>query len=51
MAGGELNYIDLLTARRTLFKSNLEYIDALESLWISSQRIEGMLLSGSLDSQ
>lgn len=51
LAGGELDYLDLLTARRTLFQSNLDYIDALEQLWIASQRIEGLLLSGSLDTR
>ena len=49
LAAGELSYLDLLTARRALYEVNLDYIDALEAQWISAQRIEGMLLSGSLE--
>ena len=45
---GELTYLDVLTARRALFGANLEYLDALEAVWVSAQRIEGMLLSDSL---
>ena len=45
---GELTYLDVLTARRTLFQANLDYLDALEALWVSAQRIDGLLLSNSL---
>ena len=48
LVAGELAYLDLLTARRTLFQANLDHIDALQELWTSAQRIEGMLLEGSL---
>jgi outer membrane protein TolC len=48
LAAGELTFLDVLTARTELYQTNLEYIDALENLWVASQRIEGLLLSNSL---
>jgi len=48
LAAGELNYLDLLTARRNFFRANLDYLSALEDLWVAAQRIEGMLLEESL---
>jgi cobalt-zinc-cadmium efflux system outer membrane protein len=47
---GEVGYLDLLTAQRTYFQTNLAYLDALNSLWESYLKIDGLLLSGSLDS-
>ena len=48
LVAGELTYLDVLTAQRSLYQANLDYLDALEMLWVSAQRIEGMLLSDSL---
>ena len=49
LKAGELTFLDALTARRTLYRANLDYLDALEVLWVSAQRIEGLLLSESLE--
>lgn len=46
---GEVGYLDVLTAQRTFSQSNLEYLDALESLWKSYVRIDGLLLEGGLE--
>ncbi|MCO6454269.1 MAG: TolC family protein [Pirellulaceae bacterium] len=48
---GEVSYLDLLTAQRTYFQVNLEYLDSLGELWSSLQRIEGLLLDGSLQAR
>lgn len=45
---GELGYLTLLTAQRTYFSVNLEYLASLGQLWADSVGIEGMLLSGGL---
>lgn len=45
---GELGYLDLLTAQRTFFQTNLAYLDALLVLWSSRIEIDGLLLTGSL---
>jgi cobalt-zinc-cadmium efflux system outer membrane protein len=47
---GEVAYLDFLTAQRTYVQSNLDYLEALSQLWLSIQRIEGLLLDESLDS-
>lgn len=47
-AQGELGYLDFLTAQRTYAQTNLAYLAALDSLWQSWVRIDGMLLSESL---
>ena len=47
----ELSYLELLTAQHTFFSISLDYIDSLEILWVSSTEIEGLLLSGGLDSE
>jgi len=46
---GELGYLTLLTAQRTYFSVNLEYLAALRQLWAESVGIEGMLLGGGLE--
>jgi cobalt-zinc-cadmium efflux system outer membrane protein len=48
---GEVGYLDLLTAQRTFSQTNLAYLDSLELLWQSSTEIDGLLLSGSLESR
>ena len=45
---GEVGYLDFLAAQRTFSRTNLAYVDALESIWQSTIRIEGLLLEGSL---
>jgi cobalt-zinc-cadmium efflux system outer membrane protein len=45
---GEFSYLELLTAQRTYFRVNMEYVDTLRGLWVSITRIEGMLLTGGL---
>ena len=45
---GEFGYLELLTAQRTYFRVNLNYVTALRDLWVTSTRIEGQLLSGAL---
>lgn len=46
---GELSFLDLLTAQRTYFQANLNYVEALCSMWAASAEIEGLLLSNSLE--
>ncbi|REJ65687.1 MAG: TolC family protein [Planctomycetota bacterium] len=46
---GELSFLNLLTAQRTYFQANLNYIEALCSMWAASAEIEGLLLTNSLE--
>ncbi len=46
---GEFNFLQQLTAQRTYFQTNLAYLDALEAYWASSRELEGLLLTGSLE--
>ncbi len=48
---GEVGYLDMLTAQRTYFQTNLAYVESLRELWRSRLRIDGLLLDGSLDEQ
>jgi cobalt-zinc-cadmium efflux system outer membrane protein len=45
---GEVGFLQLLTAQRTYFQSNLAYLDSLGNLWKAVQEIEGYLLADSL---
>lgn len=47
---GEFGYLELLTAQRTYFRTHLAYVESLRSLWVSNTLIDGMLLSGGLES-
>ena len=47
---GETGYVDLLVAQRTFFQTNLNYLESLRSLRVAEAEIEGLLLSGSLQS-
>ena len=47
-AGGEVQYLTLLTAQRTYYHTNLAYLDSLRELWVRTSQIEGMLLEESL---
>ncbi len=44
----EFGILDLLTAQRTFFETNLAYLDALQELTTSAMEIRGLLLRGSL---
>ena len=48
---GEVGFLELLTAQRTFFRTNLANIEQLREMWRQRINIEGMLLSGSLDQQ
>ena len=48
---GEVGYLDMLTAQRTYFQTNLAYVESLRELWRSRLQIDGLLLDGSLDEQ
>ena len=45
---GEFGYLELLTAQRTYFRVNLAYVESLREYWINRVRIEGMLMTGGL---
>jgi outer membrane protein TolC len=47
---GEANYNSLLIAQRTYSQTQLGYLDAVRSLRIAEVQIDGLLLSGSLES-
>lgn len=49
--GGELNFIALLTVQRTYAQTNLNYLEASRELRTAEVEIEGLLLSGSLQSR
>lgn len=44
----EFDVLDLLTAQRTYFQTNLAYLDSLRQLWTATMEIRGLLLRGSL---
>ncbi len=46
---GEFGYLTLLTTQRTYVETNLSYLDALRQLREAVAKIDGMLLSGSLE--
>ena len=46
--GGEIAYLDLLTAQTTYSQTNLAYIEAVGELWAAIVEIEGLLLKDSL---
>jgi cobalt-zinc-cadmium efflux system outer membrane protein len=45
---GEFPYLTLLEAQRTVSRTNLAYLSALEQLWESATAIEGLLLTDNL---
>lgn len=47
-SSGEVGFVALLTAQRTFFETNLQYLDATRELRIAESEIDGMLLMGSL---
>jgi outer membrane protein, heavy metal efflux system len=44
----EFSVLDMLTAQRTYFQTNLAYLDSLRELWAADMEIRGQLLTGSL---
>ena len=46
---GEFDFIRVLTARRTFFETNLNYVDSLVALQQSNVALSGLLLSGGLN--
>ena len=48
--GGEIAYLDLLTAQSAFSQTNLAYLEALGELWAATVEIEGLLLKDSLES-
>jgi len=46
---GEFGYLTLLTAQRTYFHDNLEYLDGLQEFWARAVELDGMLLGGGLE--
>lgn len=46
---GELSFLNLLTAQRTYFRANLDYVEALRDMWTAHSEIEGLLLANSLE--
>jgi outer membrane protein, heavy metal efflux system len=48
---GETPYLNLLTAQRSFSQTNLNYLESLRELLSAETEIEGLLLSGSLDSR
>ena len=48
---GELSFLNLLTAQRTYFQANLDFVKALGDMWSASAEIEGMLLMDSLEKE
>ncbi len=45
---GVFGYLEVLTAQRTFFETNIAYIEGLRQLWVSTTYIEGLLLQGGL---
>jgi outer membrane protein, heavy metal efflux system len=46
---GEYPYLQLLTAQRTYYQSNLAYLESLRNLWENVVLLEGCILTGGLD--
>ncbi|MBL8851314.1 MAG: TolC family protein [Planctomycetaceae bacterium] len=46
---GEFDFLQVLIARRTYFESNLQYVQALGDLAKANSTVEGILLTGGLD--
>lgn len=46
---GEMDFIQLLVSRRTYFESNLQYVNSQSQLAAAKAKVDGFVLSGSLD--
>jgi cobalt-zinc-cadmium efflux system outer membrane protein len=47
---GEFGYLQLLTAQRSYSQANRGHVEGLRDLWTSTTHIEGLLLTGGLES-
>ncbi|MDZ7619678.1 MAG: TolC family protein [Patescibacteria group bacterium] len=47
---GEFSYLEVLTVQRTYFETHLAFVDAIREARVSRVRIEGLLLTGGLES-
>lgn len=47
-SNGEFTFLELLTAQRTYYQTNLVYLDSLSEMGATSRRMNGLLLSDSL---
>jgi cobalt-zinc-cadmium efflux system outer membrane protein len=47
---GEFPFLRLLNSQRTFFETNTYYVQVLKELWQSRAEIDGLLLTGGLDS-
>lgn len=47
---GEMDFLQVLVVRRTYFEANLAYVDALRELARADASVQGLLLTGGLDS-
>ena len=47
---GETSFLQLLSAQQTIIDLTSQYLQSLKQLWNSHLRINGWLLSGSLES-
>jgi len=50
-AGEEIDYLTLLTAQRTFFRTRLAQIEAQRTLWTTTSEIQGLLLRNSLQQE
>lgn len=48
-AGGEYDFLRVLTARRAFFDANINYVNARQQLAAADARIDGLLLTGGLN--
>ncbi|MEX0715623.1 MAG: TolC family protein [Planctomycetaceae bacterium] len=46
---GEIDYLRLLTAQRTNFQTQVDYLNAVREWWTAKLEIDGLLLVGGLD--
>jgi len=46
---GQFGFLRFLTAQRTYFQTNLDYLKSQQKWWTASIQIEGMLLNGGLE--
>lgn len=49
-SNGEFSFLQLLTVQRTYFQTNLAYLDSLSEMGSAGRRMNGLLLSDSLES-
>ena len=45
---GQVDFLTLLTSQRTYFRANLDYLDSLREWRVAAIHLNGLLLTGSL---